>query len=126
MVKKKHFFSKYKKQKNFKEFLIFNFQLVENYTNFVSDSGFLYPQSSMMEKMLKVTKNPFYFYSFGYYSLNMNKIFDLFDIKKNVGVPHAEELGFLFSTNETNTINDNDEKILNLMIDFWTSFAIDG
>lgn len=80
----------------------------------------------MMDKMAKVTKNPFYFYSFGYYSRNMNKIFDLFDLKKNVGVPHAAELGFLFSSNIIDTISENDEKILNLMIDFWTSFAING
>ncbi|XP_043476975.1 esterase FE4-like [Leptopilina heterotoma] len=101
-------------------------QLLNNYTDFVSDSGFLYPQSAMMDKIAKVMKSPFYFYSFGYYSLNMNKIFDIFDIKKNVGVPHAEELGFLFSSNTTSAINENDEFVLNLMVDLWTSFAING
>ncbi|XP_033228530.1 esterase E4-like [Belonocnema kinseyi] len=101
-------------------------KILHNYTTFVGDSGFYYPQLILIEKMEKFSKSPFYFYSFGYLSLNMSKIFSKFDIKDPLGVAHAEDLSYLFPKENLKEISKNDEKILKLMIDLWTSFAING
>ena len=95
-----------------------------DYTKFVSDSGFFYPELLLVEKMAKVAKSPSYFYSFEYEG-NMTMYSE--DYKNQVkGVPHAAELYYLFPRSYPRPLSKNDENVIDIMIDLWTSFAING
>ena len=56
----------------------------------------------------------------------MSRIFSKFNVKEHLGVSHAEDISYLFPKAGLKEISKNDAKILNLMIDLWTSFAING
>ena len=76
--------------------------------------------------MAKVIKSPFYLYSFGYCG-NESLISLQYGLKENIGVSHSEELIYLFPfLVPLNITNKVDQEMINLMVDLWTSFAING
>ena len=98
---------------------------MKNFTKFGSDTLMFYPQIILLDKMVKTVKSPIYFYSFGYRG-DIALIMMDFNITKNIGVGHAEELIYLFPKGIQGGFPKKDEKILNLMVDLWTSFAANG
>lgn len=63
-----------------------------------------------------------FFYTFDYngeITLSRNNSFQK-------GVLHADDLIYLFPTPDGNQLNSNDIKVSQIIVDLWTSFAIDG
>ncbi|XP_043476976.1 juvenile hormone esterase-like [Leptopilina heterotoma] len=100
-------------------------KLLENYTKFVGDSGFLYPKLLLIENTAKNIKSPVYFYSFGYRG-TVNLIFFERNVTENFGAPHGDDILYLFAIVPKNFVLEKDEKMINLMTDLWTNFAING
>lgn len=75
--------------------------------------------------MAKAIKSPFYAYSFGYRAdeslISLN-----YGLKGNIGVTHSEEVMYLFPFVSLNNTKKVDQNMINLMVDLWTSFAING
>lgn len=95
----------------------------------MSDGFFLYPEVRLLETVEPKMKNSIYFYSFEYrgtYSRNANKD------HKNLGVGHGDELTYLFPepparfASEYLNYAKNDEYVIDLIVDLWSSFAING
>lgn len=78
-----------------------------------------------MENIAKTKKSPIYFYSFGYRG-NVNLIFFERNITDNFGSPHGDDILYLFAMVPSNLVTKKDEQMIELMVDFWTSFAING
>ena len=85
----------------------------------------------MLEKVTPNIKSHAFFYSFGYrgsYSVTNKETGD----NSNIGVSNADELLYLFNKFSTHngspTVNltKQDESMIDIMVDLWTSFAING
>lgn len=100
-------------------------RILNNFTKFAGDSEFVYPVAILSEKIAKYGKKPIYLYMFGYRGevsyLNLE-----YGLRENVGVNHADDLLYLLSGEHTKFISQTDEFVIDLMIDLWTSFAING
>ncbi|XP_033222098.1 esterase FE4-like [Belonocnema kinseyi] len=100
-------------------------KLLANYTKLCGDTQFIYPNSLLIDKMAEVSEKTFYSYVFGYrgeenqISLNNGE-------KENIGVTHADDLLYLFHSKARDPLNENDEYIVDVMVDLWTSFATTG
>ena len=85
----------------------------------------------MLEKVVPNMKNPIYFYSFGYRGTFSGTSTATGD-NKNVGVSHADDLIYLFPTSPKKfkmpglKMTAKDKSVIDLMVDLWTSFAING
>lgn len=102
-----------------------NNMILENFTKFATDSGFIYPTVILTEKLRKIEKSPVYFFLFSYRGETTR--FNLqHGTNENVGVSHADELLYLFSGNHPKFTSEADNYIIDVMIDLWTSFAING
>lgn len=88
----------------------------------MTDAGFFYPQIKFLEKMSTYAQSSFYSYLFGYRGNNSYTNL-IYKVKENVGVMHSDELLYLFSGIPMSWMTQDDEKIVNLMLDLWTSFA---
>ena len=106
-------------------------QYIQDFTRFVTDGHFIYPEVRMLEKVAPNMKNPIYCYSFGYrgtFSVTSKIIGD----NRNIGVSHADELKYLFpeSANYFKAPNlrytVTDQLVIDIMVDLWTSFASNG
>ena len=75
--------------------------------------------------MVKYVKSPIYFYSFGYRGSSTLFSIDT-NITENFGVAHGDELIYLFPMSNTITPTKTDKYVTDLMVDLWTSFAING
>ena len=91
--------------------------MLQNLTDFLSDGGFLYPEKTLIDRAAQVAKSPFYFYSFGYHG-------DA--ISQNIGTPHGADIKFLFTTGPIRSTSERDGHIIDVIVDLWTSFAING
>lgn len=80
----------------------------------------------MVEKVTPERKNPNYFYNFGY--RGTMSLTEIGGDRRNLGVSHADELLYLFPMQYRSLQNirfsKTDEKISRIMVDLWTSFAI--
>ncbi|XP_051154450.1 uncharacterized protein LOC127277391 [Leptopilina boulardi] len=100
-------------------------------TNFITDGFFLYPTLRMLQKVTPYMKNSNYAYLFGYRGEFSTTITSTGD-NRNIGVNHMDELIYLFPMDfispELSHINltEPDLFLSEVMIDFWTSFAIKG
>lgn len=72
--------------------------------------------------MSQYAKSRFYSYLFGYRGNNSYTAL-IYQVKENVGVVHSDELLYLFSGIPLSWLTKDDEKITDLMLDLWTSFA---
>lgn len=72
--------------------------------------------------MSTYARSPFYSYLFGYRGNNSYTEL-IYKVKENVGVVHSDDLLYLFSGIPLSWMTRNDMKIVNLMLDLWTSFA---
>ncbi|XP_043476973.1 esterase FE4-like [Leptopilina heterotoma] len=97
-------------------------ELIKNYTRFLTDAGFFYPQVKLLEKMSQYAQSRFYSYLFGYRGNNSYTSL-IYTVKENVGVVHSDDLLYLFSGIPLSWLTKDDEKITDLMLDLWTSFA---
>lgn len=85
----------------------------------------------MLQTVTPKMKNSNYFYNFGY-----RGTFSFTNLTSgnndNIGVSHTDELNYLFpiSQDEYNmksaNYTKNDEFMIDVMTDLWTSFAING
>lgn len=75
--------------------------------------------------MVRVFKSPLYLFLFGYRG-NESLVILQNGIRENVGVIHAEELLYLFPYVPLEKTKNVDQKVIDLMVDMWTSFAING
>lgn len=103
---------------------------MRNATRFISDAFFFYPQLKMLRTVTPKMKNFNYFYNFGY-----RGTFGFTNVttgnNKNIGVSHTDELNYLFKSYPQDfglksNYTKKDEFIIDVMIDLWTSFAING
>lgn len=78
-----------------------------------------------MEKMKKIIKSPFYIYSFNYRG-NESVVSLENGIKGNIGVTHGEELLYHFPRIPLSETAKVDQRMIDIMVDLWTSFAISG
>lgn len=86
---------------------------------------FLYPDEILIKKVAKTTESPFYRFKFGYRG-TMNRIYLIFNTKENFGVGHSNDVLYLFNYGPLHDMTQSDEYISMVMIDLWTSFAING
>ncbi|XP_033228892.1 uncharacterized protein LOC117180505 [Belonocnema kinseyi] len=106
-------------------------EFITSMTKFMTDAFFLYPQVKLLERSAKTMQNPFYSYSFGYRG-TFSKSSIILGNNRNIGVSHADELIYFFPINSTNfglpnlCLSQADESMIDLMVDLWTSFAING
>ncbi|XP_033228941.1 esterase FE4-like [Belonocnema kinseyi] len=100
-------------------------KLLKMFTKFAGDSQFIFPNWILLEKMAKIAKSPIYSYLFDYHGQTSYAEID-YDIKNNIGVNHADELLYIFSGVYSPLASRNDNYIIDLMVDLWTSFAING
>ena len=98
---------------------------MESFTKFAGDSEFVYPAAILPVKMVNDGKSPVYLYLFGYRGKTSYLTLD-YDIEDNIGVTHADDLLYLFSGVHSQFVSETDKKVIDLMVDFWTSFAING
>lgn len=96
-----------------------------SFTKFVSDCRFNYPQVMLIENMKKFIKSPFYLYLFNYRG-NESVVSLENGIKGNVGVTHGEELLYHFAKVPLSEAAKVDQRMIDIMVDLWTSFAING
>ena len=77
--------------------------------------------------MRALKKTPLYSYLFAFRGKESLTSIG-YGIKKNIGVMHSEELMYLFfpSCLPSSKSKFIDQKIIDLMVDLWTSFAING
>ena len=114
----------------FEIFSIF-LQFITSMTKFMTDTFFIYPQSKFMESAAKMMISPFYVYSFGYRG-TFSRSSIVLGNNRNIGVSHTDELIYLFPKNSTIfglpnlSSSKADESMIDLMVDLWTSFAING
>ena len=85
----------------------------------------------MLDKVASKITNPIYFYSFAYRGTFSGTSKALGD-NRNIGVSHGDELIYLFpmspkifKTPELK-MTATDKSVIDLMVDLWTSFAING
>lgn len=104
---------------------------LENVTKFSTDAFFFYPQLKMLQTITPLMKNKNYFYNFGYrgtYSYTNLTVGN----NDNFGVSHTDELNYLFPiipeefNLKTGNYTKNDEFMIDVMVDLWTSFATTG
>ena len=72
-----------------------------------------------------MSKNPVFYYSFGYRGNNNLLTFEN-NIQKTFGVPHGDEVLYIFPIVPSSSLTKKDEFVIGLTVDFWTSFAING
>ena len=98
---------------------------MDTLTKFFSDGFFLHPELTLLEKVTPELTNHNYFYSFGYRGLNILG-------REYHGVKHGEDVVYLFPITDdyfaTTILNwtISDKSTRKLMVDLWTSFAING
>ena len=113
----------------FRSYLIFYIfyifeQFIQGVTKFITDGFFLYPEKKLADTITQKLKEPVYFYNFGYQGSQESKN-SLVKNYEDAMVGHAHELQYLFPQNST-TLRGTDANTSNLMVDLWTSFAING
>ncbi|XP_033227860.1 pyrethroid hydrolase Ces2a-like isoform X3 [Belonocnema kinseyi] len=94
-------------------------------SKFISDSGFLYPQIAVVDKLAKISKNPVFYYMFNYRG-SANYITLETKVKRNIGVVHGDELLYLFPILPSSDLTEDDKFVIDIMVDLWTSFATNG
>lgn len=84
-----------------------------------------------MQIALQQMENDFYYYSFNYRG-TISKTTELVGHNEDVGVTHGDDLIYLFPTTPAQLgypelqISSSDEVIIDILVDFWTSFAVNG
>ena len=103
---------------------------MQNFTEFLSDALFNYPEVIFVEKAAKKIKSPFYWYSFNYQGSRSFTQLQADKQGKAEGVCHGDDLFYLFPMSSLTSKNVSNEKIdgkmIDIMVDLWTSFAING
>ena len=79
----------------------------------------------VFDRMVQLLKSPLYLFSFGYRA-NESLVFLENGLRGNIGVTHAEELLYLFPYVPSEKTKNVNQKVIDLMVDLWTSFAING
>ncbi|XP_046493230.1 esterase E4-like isoform X1 [Neodiprion pinetum] len=98
--------------------------ILANLTVLVSDVYFNYPAYDALRQQFATAVNPQYFYTFDYRgALSLSYAYG--GTKSYCGVPHGEELLYLFPNNNE-TRSKKDYEMVNVMLELWTSFAIHG
>lgn len=106
------------------------FQDLDTYTNIITDGIFFYPAMKILDEIAPRMKNPTYFYHFIY--RGETSILSNLLSNKNFGAGHGGDLIFYFPltylvVNRTDIhFTHEDRMISKLMVDLWTSFAING
>lgn len=98
---------------------------MKNFTKFAGDSEFTYPTVILTEKLRSTGKSPVYFFLFSY--RGETSYFQMeYGLKENIGVTHADDLLYLFAGTHPRFTSKSDNYIIDVMIDLWSSFAING
>ncbi|XP_046746501.1 esterase E4-like [Diprion similis] len=104
--------------------------ILANLTVVIGDVLFMYPVHDALRQQFATTKSPQYFYHLNYRGL-LSSSYLFTGSTANYGVAHGDDLVYLFpntaafsSLNETRS--KNDYKMVNIMTELWTSFAIEG
>ncbi|CAD6234155.1 GSCOCT00007599001.2-RA-CDS [Cotesia congregata] len=106
-------------------------QVLQKLTDLIGDISFLFPEMLQLQLVSNRMKQPSYFYTFEYRG-TFSKTSLLLENNDNIGVIHADELIYLFPfTPEYFRLPDlemsqEDEKMIDILVDLWTSFAIYG
>ncbi|XP_034945771.1 esterase FE4-like [Chelonus insularis] len=106
-------------------------QVLSVITDLISDFSFLFPQVLQLQLISQRTKSSCYFYSFEYRG-TFSKTSSILHSNKNIGVTHGDDLIYLFPSSPAEydflnlTMSDEDKKMVNIMVDLWTNFAIHG
>ncbi|XP_046736182.1 juvenile hormone esterase-like [Diprion similis] len=104
--------------------------ILTDLTVLASDAYVHYPIYDALRQQFATAVNPQYFYNFDYRGA-LSSSYTYGDTTTNYGVPHGEELIYLFPetarfSSFNKTRSKKDYKMVNIMVDLWTSFAIQG
>lgn len=97
----------------------------------MSDVSIIFPQVLQLQLVDQRTNSSSYFYSFEYRG-TFSKTSVIMKNNINLGVTHADELIYLFPSDPTYfgypelVMSDADQQMIDIMVDLWTSFAING
>lgn len=96
-------------------------------TDMITDAWFLAPQNYISLLQAKHSRQPVYYYLFGYRgSVSYQQFFG--DVKHNYGAVHVDDLIYLFSSElfPNYKPSESDKKMINVMTTLWTNFAKTG
>lgn len=105
--------------------------MLKQLTDFLGDFLKNYPVILVVNRHSKITKKPLYFYLFNYRGL-ISTSNDATHDNSNIGVEHTDDTYYLFPHSPTvdvkfnETIIKRDSIMTDIMVDLWTSFAING
>ncbi|XP_053596613.1 juvenile hormone esterase-like [Microplitis demolitor] len=106
-------------------------QVIMKLTDLIGDISFLFPQMLQLQLVSKRMEQPSYFYTFEYRG-TFSKTSTVLKNNDNVGVIHADELIYLYPFTPDYfglpdlEMNENDQKMIDILVDLWTNFAIYG
>nr|UZH45659.1 carboxylesterase 25 [Meteorus pulchricornis] len=107
-------------------------QVLSKLTDLIGDVSFTFPQLLQLQLVSERIKSPCYLYSFEYRGKYSKTAFIL-NNDRNIGITHADELIYLypsspelFNTTEAVKLSELDYRMIDVMIDMWTNFAITG
>lgn len=107
-----------------------SFQLLNNLTLLISDAFYIYPVYKALRKQFAVGRSPQYLYSFDYIGSFQYRI----EGPVPSGVEHSDDKCFIFPNTEACCkrgasdcdINEFDSRMIDTVVDLWTSFASNG
>ncbi|XP_046751474.1 esterase E4-like [Diprion similis] len=114
----------------FKDFKADKNVILANLTALLSDAAFFYPLYNAIRQQSVKTVNPQYLYNFDYRG-TLHWSFEYGGTTVDYGVTHGDDLVYLFPSSATfdmynKTRSEKDFKMVDIMIELWTSFAIKG
>ncbi|XP_046628117.1 juvenile hormone esterase-like [Neodiprion virginianus] len=118
---KSHYFTDLEADKN---------EIRDNLTVLATDVYFLYPTYDALRQQFSTSVNPQYFYIFDYRGV-LSYTYQLTGNTVDYGVTHGDDLVYLFPNSElfsslNETRSEKDYEMVNIMVELWTSFAIEG
>ncbi|XP_046464767.1 venom carboxylesterase-6-like [Neodiprion pinetum] len=106
--------------------------ILQNVTDAFGDVLFRYPAYSALLQHHAVAKNPQYFYTLQYRGTFSNIFFSQ-DNPKSLGVGHGDDTFYIYFPElqfspaiYNRTVTKRDLEVTDIMVQLWTSFAIDG
>ncbi|XP_015108518.1 esterase FE4 isoform X2 [Diachasma alloeum] len=106
-------------------------QVLGTITDIISDSSFLFPQILQLQLVTKKMKSPHYHYSFEYRG-TFSETSTILKNNENVGVQHGDDLIYIFPSDFSSfgvaesSFSEEDERMIDIVTELWTSFAING
>ncbi|XP_063983590.1 juvenile hormone esterase-like [Diachasmimorpha longicaudata] len=106
-------------------------QVLATITDIISDSSFIFPQVLQLQLATKKMKSPYYYYNFAYRG-TFSRTSSFLKNNENIGVSHSDDLIYIFPSNSSSfgidedSLSDEDHKMVDIVTELWTSFAING